>query len=300
MNNRFCFKILFFVLTAAIFCILFLFDGCRSKTKNYEPVYQADSGSKKVLLLGLPTQPYYEITAPLVRYLNQHLKNVQVRPVATFTLNEYIQKLDQKYFDFTLANGQLALESEKNGYSIIGKVSDDNSYRGVILVNKDSAINSFADLKNKTVASPGDSAVAGHMMPMLYLYKNGVNVKTDIRLLNSNSFESAILNVYLGKCSAAFSWITNWNSFLKRRPEITSKVALKWETPALINTAILFRNDMDKETAAELKSLLFSLDKSDEGRKVLDPIGFTGFQFADSNTYLPVKQFLAEYNSVLH
>ncbi|MES1226598.1 MAG: phosphate/phosphite/phosphonate ABC transporter substrate-binding protein, partial [Bacteroidota bacterium] len=213
---------------------------------------------------------------------------------------EYNQKLDQKYFDFKITNGQRALESEKNGYSIVGKASDDDSYRGVILVNKDSSINNIADLKNKTIASPGEAALAGHMMPMLYLYKNGLNVKTDFRVLYSSSFESAILNIYLGKCSAGFSWISNWNSFIKRRPEIGSRVALQWKTPALINTAILFRNDMDSATTTELRSLLFSLNKSTEGRKALDPIGFTGFEFADSSTYLPVKTFLLEYNSVLH
>ncbi|MES1225596.1 MAG: hypothetical protein ABUT20_59505, partial [Bacteroidota bacterium] len=76
MNNRFCFKGPFVMLAAAIVCIIFLFDGCRSKVKNYEPTYQAGSGSKKVLLFGLPGQPYYELTAPLVKYLNEHLKNI--------------------------------------------------------------------------------------------------------------------------------------------------------------------------------------------------------------------------------
>ncbi|MES1216384.1 MAG: PhnD/SsuA/transferrin family substrate-binding protein [Bacteroidota bacterium] len=287
------------VFTIVVVCF-FGYISCKSKEVKYEPTYVTDPATKKILLFGVPGQPYYEATSSLVKYLNQHLKNVQVQTVASFTLEEYVHKLDQGYFNFTIFNGIKALEEQKNGYSIVGKVGDDDSYRGVILVNKDSVIRDINDLKNKSIASPGQAALAGHMMPMLYLHKNGIDVNKDIRLVYCSSFESAIMNVYLGKSAAAFSWITNWKSFIKRRPEIAAKVDLKWETPPLINTAILFRNDMDKETADELKNLLFTLHESEEGKNILDKIGFTKFEPADSNTYQPVKRFMTEYNAAIH
>jgi phosphonate transport system substrate-binding protein len=73
----------------------------------------------------------------------------------------------------TTISGLLALDLEKNGYTIVGKVADDNAYRGIILVNKDSAINRFRDMAGKTISSPGKDALAGHMMPMYFLYQNG-------------------------------------------------------------------------------------------------------------------------------
>ena len=179
-------------------------------------------------------------------------------------------------------------------------MGDDDKYRSVIFVRKDSAINKFSDLTGKTLTTSGPNALAGTMMPLFFLYKNGVNVKKDIKRLYAPSFESTIMNVYLGRCSAGASKRAIAMDMLKQRPEIDSKLIIKWETPPLINNALFIRNDMDTLIAGELTKLIFTLQDNEEGRKALIPLDVSKFEKATSETYKPLKEFLAEYNAVMN
>ncbi|HET7897030.1 MAG TPA: phosphate/phosphite/phosphonate ABC transporter substrate-binding protein, partial [Flavisolibacter sp.] len=224
------------------------------------------------------------------------LTGVDVQTVASSNFKLFMAKLDSGYFDLTITNGMKALECARNGYQIIAESVDEQAYAGAILVNADSAINTFSDLKGRTVATPGSPALAGHMMPMLYLRKKNIDVNRDLKFDYLESFESVYLNIYLGKCSAGFATTTSWNSFIKTRPEIATKVKLKWVTPKLPGNAVLLRNNMNKSTANRLKSLILSMDSNEEGRKALAKIGFRRFVPADSSTYQPIKDFLREYD----
>ncbi|MFL5811687.1 MAG: phosphate/phosphite/phosphonate ABC transporter substrate-binding protein [Flavisolibacter sp.] len=282
-------------------CILFtivLCNGCRQKSVNYEPTYSTDIPSTKVLLFGVPTQSYYEIHDLFVKYLNEHLKGAKIQTVAISTFEGYMDQLRNRYFDLTIVNGMKALESIRNGYSIVGQVVE-TGYSGAILVNKDSAINTLSDLKGKTIATPGYPALGGHMLQMVYLGKNGFNVRKDIKLKYLESFESVFLNVYMGKCAAGFSTVNSWTRFIKRRPEISSKVMVKWTTDPMAGNAFLINNNVDKNIVEQLKDLILSMHETEEGKLALAKIGYQKFNTADSNSYQPVKDFLKMYYSVV-
>ena len=281
-----------------IICILFLQGSCKSKTKPYEPTYSTGNSAKKVLVFGVPTQSYYEIHDLLVQYLNKRLRGVQVQTVAAGNFLGYMEKLDQQYYDLTIVNGMKALDAARNGYTIFGQVIEEN-YAGAIVVNKDSLINTFSDLKGKTIATPGVPALAGHMLQMVYLSKKGIDIKKDINLNLLESFESVFLNVYLGKCSAGFSTINSWQRFLKRRPELSSKVTVKWITPPITGNAFVVRNDMDKKIADQLKTIILNMHANEEGKKALAKIGYLSFAAADTTAYYPVKNFLKVYDSLV-
>jgi phosphonate transport system substrate-binding protein len=271
--------------------------NCKSKTRAYQPSYSPDTTRKRILLFGVPSQSYFILSDLFVKYLNDHLKGSQVQTVASVSFLGYIDKLQDHNFNFTIVNGISALEGVRNGYSIVATALDEDGYRGAILVNKDSSINSISDLKDRTIATPGRPALAGHMLQMVYLFKKGLNVNKEIRFQYFESFESVIMNIYLGKCAAGFVTTTSWNSFLKRRPELASKVALKWVTPSIIGNALVIRNDIDSSTLLQLKNAIFFMDLNKEGRRSLSKLGYLRFVAADANTYEPVKLFLQEYNS---
>src|SRR5215207_6393620 len=102
-----------------------LCHSCKGKIKNYEPTYSTDSSRKKILLFGVPTQSFYEITGLFEKYLSEHLQGAQVQTVASSTYLDYMEKLDKRLFDFTIVNGAKALECARNGYSIIGCAVDE-------------------------------------------------------------------------------------------------------------------------------------------------------------------------------
>ncbi|HEV8504834.1 MAG TPA: PhnD/SsuA/transferrin family substrate-binding protein, partial [Chitinophagaceae bacterium] len=217
---------------------ILLTGACNGHHKNYEPTFSSDSSNKKVLIFGLPNLSSYGDCDLLIKYLNKNLSKAQIRVLACSNADDYLDKLEKRAFDFTIINGSLVLDAEQNGYVIVGKMGDDDKYRSVIFVRKDSGINKFSDLAGKTLTTSGPNALAGTMMPLFFLQKNGVDVKRDVKRLYAPSFESTIMNVYLGRCSAGASKRAVAMDMLKQRPEIDSKLMIKWETPPLINNAL--------------------------------------------------------------
>ncbi|MGZ3924389.1 MAG: phosphate/phosphite/phosphonate ABC transporter substrate-binding protein [Flavisolibacter sp.] len=288
---------------ALLFYSVILFSlvlqGCKRKTVHYQPAYGNDTKEKKVFLFGVPNQSYYELTDSIVKYLNDHLKGIRVQTVATTTYGKYNEQLAQGYYDLTITNGITAVDAIHKGYMIVGKVVDQAGNTGSIIVNKDSSINEFSDLKGKTIATPGAPALSGYVLQMLYLTKKGIDVNRDLKFKHFESYESVFLNVYLGKCSAGFSSTISWNAFIKRRPEIASRVVEKWQTPGIVGSAILFRTDMDERIAAQLKGLFLSMHTNEQGRTALAKIRFLRCEAADSNSYQQIKEVMNNYTSVI-
>jgi phosphonate transport system substrate-binding protein len=285
-----------------LFSLLFyqlLFSSCKSKTTHYEPTYLNDTPQKKILVYGVPTQAYYEIHAAFVKYLNERLPNTHIRIVASSDFSEYVEKLNSGFFDLAIANGIIVVDDNFSGYSLIGESVGEDPNVAVILVNKDSSINNLSDLKGKSIASLQSPALQGHMLPMLYLFKKGLDVNKEINLKYLESFESVILNIYLGKCSAGFASINGWHTFLKKRPEIASRVVVKWVTPATPGNNLLIRNNIDEKTADTIKKLVLTMNMNKEGRKALANLGYVKFSPADNTTYLPVRDFLKEYHKLI-
>lgn len=285
-------------LAGLVFSFL-LFTTCKSKSPTYEPTYSVDSAQKKTIVFGLPTQSYYEIWAGFVSYLNDRLPGIHIQTVASSNFSDYIDSWNAKSYDILLANGIMALDSSRINYSSLGTSLEEIANAGVILVNKDSSINSFSDLKGKLVASVGDPGLAGHMLPILYLLNNGVNVNKDIKLKYLDSFESVILNIYLGKCSAGFTSLNIWNSFIKKRPEVAILVNKKWETPAVAGNSLFIRNDVHVETISQLRKLILTMHLNDTGKKALADIGYLKFVPTDSNTYRPLRNLVKEYQELI-
>ena len=84
--------------------------------------------------------------------------------------------------------------------------------------------------------------------------------------------ESSILNVALGKTTAAGTWPQAWRTFSAQQPELASQLEVKWKTPALINNSIMVRDDVDEKTASRLSAALVAMSGDVEGQRMLKQI----------------------------
>ncbi|HUB60234.1 MAG TPA: phosphate/phosphite/phosphonate ABC transporter substrate-binding protein [Puia sp.] len=269
--------------------------SCSGKRQpGYSPTFEVASGSRKVLTLGVPGQSFYETTDLVVQYLNNHLDSVKIKTVACESMDDYQEKLRNDYFDLTVINGPQLLGAEHNGYRAVGQIIDVS--RTVIVVHKDSGIREFADIPGHTIALAGKNSLSGAIMPLLFLYRQGVDVNSHIRRLYAPSFEAALLNVYLGHASLAAAWKPAWETYLKQRPELGSKLEVRWETPPLVNAGVLLRVTIDAPLAGRLAKLFFQMNKDEPGRRALERLRISGFEPADSTTFRPMETFLSEYN----
>ncbi len=273
--------------------------ACSGKRQQgYSPTFQAAAVNRKLLIMGVPGPSFYEATDLVVQYLNDHLDSVKIQTVACAGIDEYQEKLRNGYFDLTFINGMQLLGAQRNGYRVVGRIADDS--RTVIFVNKDSSVYEFGDIQGHTICLPGQHTLSGTMMPLLYLYQQGVNVNGSLRRLYVPTFESAMLNVYLGHAALGATWKPMWEMYLKQRPELGSKLEARWETPPLVNAGILLRVTIDTALAAKLAGLFFQMNKDEQGRRALRRLNISGFAPADSNTFRPMEAFLREYDEKIN
>ncbi len=75
-------------------------------------------------------------------------------------------------------------------------MGDDENFRGIIIVRKDSHFNQVRDLKGKAVSFPASTALAATMMPQYYMQTHGLDVTKDIDIRYVGSQESSIMSVF--------------------------------------------------------------------------------------------------------
>jgi len=289
-----------------VFVVTIFFLSCNlhhSGNKEYMPTYFTDT-NKQQEIFQIGISPFYSTVElskkfdPILKCLSKNIPEVTFRFVGSLSYQNFEDRLKAGYFNMVFSTPSEAIAASEEGYTIFGKMAENGHSKGVLLVRKDAGINLISDLKGKTICFPAPTAFVGTMMTKYYLQTHGLDVNKDIKRIYSNSLESSILNVYLGRCSAAGSALNTWKSFCVQEPVFADKLKIQWETPSTLNIAILARNDIKKELLDKISTILFTLQNTSEGRKILDSIPLSNFEEANLNTYKPVSEFLKKYDSL--
>lgn len=237
----------------------------------------------------------HEIFGPMTDYLDRHIPGVDFRVEASRNYAAYNEKLFAGEFHFSLPNPYQTIESLEHGYRVFGKMGDDENFRGIILVRKDSGIEQVSDLKGKAVSYPAPSALAATMLPQYYLYTQGLDVMHDIDNRYVGSQESSIMNVFLGHTAAAATWPPPWRALSRERPELAEQLVVKWQTDPLPNNSLVVREDIPREIVDRVAALLFDLHNHAEGREMLARMELSRFEPASNETYQPVRDFVENF-----
>ncbi|MBI3433915.1 MAG: phosphate/phosphite/phosphonate ABC transporter substrate-binding protein [Proteobacteria bacterium] len=282
-----------------------LLAGCTpDDPASYEPTYARNSafttaGAEYLFAVHPLHNPkrLFEVYQPLVDLINEaaapafRLKLETSRDYAAFE-----RKLAARKFHVAVPNPYQTLASEARGYRIVGKMGNDQRFRGIIIVRRDSELQHVADLKGVPISFPAPTALAATMMPRMYLHQHGLGAG-DINARYVGSQESAIMNVLLGKTSAAGTWPPPWEALLRRRPELAERLVIRWETKPLINNGLVVRADMPEAHVRVLETVVFQLHDHARGRAILEAMEIGRFDAADTRTFEPVRRFMREYET---
>lgn len=236
-----------------------------------------------------------EIYQPILEALDTAIPEVHFKLEASRNYEEFEKKLYAGHFAFAMPNPYQTVRAVRYGYRIFGKMGDDEDFRGIILVRKDSGIRQVSDLKGKAVAYPAATALAAALMPQQYLHTHGLNVNRDIENRYVGSQESAIMNVLRGHVAAAATWPVPWKAFSVEHPDLASQLEVKWQTATLPNNAWVVRKDIPAPLVDKFSTVLFQLQASEPGRRMLARLPVSRFEPADERTYRPVREFLASF-----
>ena len=70
-----------------------------------------------------------------------------------------------------------------------------------------------------------------------------------------------------------------------------------WQTPTLIQNAIVVRNDVPADLAERVRQLLTGLQDTPAGRDILDRIDTSSFEAADDQRFDVVLAFVKEFKT---
>ncbi|MBI5164138.1 MAG: phosphate/phosphite/phosphonate ABC transporter substrate-binding protein [Magnetospirillum sp.] len=270
--------------------------------EDYAPTY-ADRPQSSAQILTFAVHPLHNpetlhaVYQPLIDHLNARLNGPVLELVASRNYAAFEEKLAARRFDFALPNPYQTVTAVGHGYRVFGKMGDDDQFRGIVLVRKDSPLVAVSDLKGKAVSYPAPTALAATMLPQAFFHRHGLDVTRDLDNRYVGSQESSIMNAYLGSVAAAATWPPPWRKFQTDEPAKAAELTVKWETDSLPNNALIARDDVPPAVVEQVASLLFSLHESDEGRALLARLPLSRFEPATDDTYAPVRTFLAWFSA---
>ena len=229
---------------------------------------------------------------PLIDYLNGQLGGARFqlessRDYATFE-NKYRSRQPQ----FIQPNPWQTLDAMKYGYLVLAMAGEPGDFRGIILVRKDSGIARLQDLRGRTVAYPAPTALAACMLPQFYFLEHGLNPMKDLENRYVGTQESVILNVFMGSAAAGCTWPPPWRAFQKEHPREAAELRVAWETPALVNNALMARQDVPQGLRNQVRALMVNLQNSPQGLEILKNMETVRYTQASAADYEGVRRFV--------
>lgn len=299
------------ILTYAIFWLLipvsFLISGCDTSANNPKiPHYSdhPDNISEKIYTLGIHPlhnpKKLYENFSPLADYLSDHLDGIRIEIEASKDYASYNQKLANAKFELALPNPYQTINGFSYGYQAIAQMGANDSFKGIILVRKDSGINHISQLIGKKISYPAPTALAATMLPQYFLQTHGLNIKNDTQTLYVGSQESSIMNVYLKLSSASATWPIPWYDLIKNKPQIANQLKIGWSTQSLPNNSFCYNTQkVPSAIARKIQKLLVDLNQTPEGKKILDSMNIKQIKAVNNENYDPILKFMREFNKIV-
>lgn len=292
-----------YLFTTLLIPILFL-TGCSAEPDiDYTPVFTEKDNQVKTYRFAIhplhnPAR-LYEVFNPLMHYLSRNIEGVEFTTESSKNYADFNGKLKQQSIAFALPNPYQTLLAIDKGYRVIAKMGDDENFKGIILVRKDSNIKHPTDLKGKSVSYPAPTALAATMLPQYYLQQHGLNIQTDIDNRYVGSQESSIINAFVGNTAAAATWPPPWKALSDERPELKKQLKIIWQTEPLPNNSIVARSDVPEPLIKQVQHLLATLHTHEEGQQILKGMYLSKYELADNQTYQVVQEFIDKFEKTV-
>lgn len=166
-------------------------------------------------------------------------------------------------------------------------IQGDIHYSSYVIARSDSDINSLEDFHNKKIAFNSYRFTRGEVVPEYMLH--ALNQSPDSFFsdyIYSNSQDNFIDMISQGTLDGAEVDCIMWTYFVEKSPYYSSRLKIVYSSPSQLVPAVAVRPDMDPDMENTIKSTLLHMHDSEEGRKILDDMGFNMFVAMDHETYL--------------
>lgn len=218
--------------------------------------------------------------APLADYLSKETgEKVSIVVPKDFIAFKDAAKSGQMDIGFAnpLVYVQVKDNSDVQPLALSSEVKSGTRLRGIIIVRKDSGINSIRDLKGKKFVFMDKDSPAGYLFQILLLSKAGFDPKKDITILPFAKRHEKVTMAVLNGTADAGGIREDELEKVKDKVDV-SQIRIVGYTDYFPNWPFFATSKLKPETATKIRAALLKLRPNDpQNQAILGPARLTGF-----------------------
>jgi len=222
-----------------------------------------------------------KLWTPVLNYINQQT-GLDVQFKTAKDIPTFEQRLSEGEYDFAYMNPyHFTVFNQTPGYQAVARARD-KKIKGILVVRKDSPIQSIQELNNMTLAFPAPAAFAASILPRAEL--SGIGNTYQARYVSSH--DSVYRAVAKGIYPAGGGVMRTFNNV---SPDVRDQLKILWTTKGFTPHAIASHPDVPAEVSILLQSALVAMEQSEEGQQLLENIKIKGFETAKNEDWDDVR-----------
>ncbi len=220
------------------------------------------------------------IFAPLAEYLARETGE-KIRIVVPKSFEDFKQAVKSGQMDIGFANPlvyvQVKEQLDVEPLALSSEVKSGTRLRGIIIVRKDSGINSPQELRGKKISFMDKDSAAGYIFQILLLSKAGLDFNKDITILPFAKKHENVTMAVFNKTADAGGIREDELEKMKDKLDL-SQLRIVGYTDYFPNWPLFATPKLNKEAASRIKTALLKLKPNDpQNEKILGPARLTGF-----------------------
>ncbi|MGS2716781.1 phosphate/phosphite/phosphonate ABC transporter substrate-binding protein [Eionea flava] len=202
-----------------------------------------------------------QLWGPLLARLSRE-SGIKLHFVTAKNIPEFERRLASGEYDFAYMNPyHFTTFNASPGYQAVVKRKN-QPISGVVVVHKDSPINSMLELDGKKMAFPAPAAFAATILSQSYLQKEGINY--------TPSYVSSHDSVYLAVSKGLFAAGGGVKRTLNNTDsQVKSTLRILWESKKYTPHAIASHPRHSDDVIQRLRNALVAMNESEQGQQLL-------------------------------
>ncbi|GLO63442.1 phosphate ABC transporter substrate-binding protein [Vibrio sp. MACH09] len=218
---------------------------------------------------------------PILQQLSKEVGHQFLFTTAT-DIPTFEKRVNEGAYDLAYMNPyHFVVFNDKPGYQAVAKAKD-KKIRGIIVVRKDSGIESVNQLNGQELAFPSPAAFAASILTRAYLAQRGVHFTPKY----VSSHDSVYLGVERGFYKAGGGIQRTFNAI---DPNISDQLTPIWTTQGYTPHAIAAHPNFPPTLKAKIDDFFAHLADSPEGRMLIEPLKIKGFVKANNSDWDDVR-----------
>lgn len=239
----------------------------------------------KTLVFGIVPQQsankLAETWTPLLSKLSEISENNIVFATAK-DIPTFEQRLANRTYDIAYMNPyHYVVFSQMTGYQALAKQIDEK-IQGIVVVHKDSQIESLTDLTASEIGFPAPTAFAASIIPQAEMTERGIQFYPNYVL----SHDSVYLNVSRKFLVAGGGVLS---TFVSVPIDVRDNLRILWKSKQFTPHAIATSSTVSEITRESILRALLAMNETEQYQRLLKAISFKGFERATDSDWDDVR-----------